>query len=160
MKTNITSKSEVHLIFKLGKDIFGIPISKASNILEISRMTRIKKSNVLVIGNVYLRGTIIPIVNLHSKFGKKLDDFTYNNSVLVLETNNSGKFLIGIIIDALLEVAEIKMSDIDCKVEKLKTGFNGFIKGYYKRNKQMNIGILDLENMFTQDEISVLKKSE
>jgi purine-binding chemotaxis protein CheW len=160
MKTNITGKSEVHLIFKLGKDIFGIPISKASNILEISRMTRIEKNNDFVIGNVYLRGSLIPIVNLHSKFGKKLDDFTYSNSVLVLETNTNGKFLIGIIIDALLEVTEIKMSDIDCNAENLNIGYYGSIKGYYKRNKQMNIGILNLDNMFTQDEISFLKKSE
>jgi purine-binding chemotaxis protein CheW len=159
MKTNKTGKSEVHLIFRLGKDFFGIPISKAFNILEISRMTSIKNSNDLILGNVSIRGSLVPIVNLHSKFGKKLDDYTYNNSLLVVETNNNGKLLIGILIDALLEVTEIKINDIDFDTKKMNTGYNGSVKGYYKRNKQINIGILDLENIFTLDEISLLKKS-
>lgn len=158
MKTNILNKSEVHLIFRIGKDFFGIPVSKTLNIIEISRITRINQSNDLVIGNINLRGALVPVVDLHAKFGIKQDDYTYNTSVLVIKTNkNNDKFLVGILIDALHEVTEIKKSDIDYNIEILKTNCNGCIKAYYKQNKQIKIGIIEPENIFTSDEISMLK---
>jgi purine-binding chemotaxis protein CheW len=159
MKTDKISKSEVHLIFRLGKKYFAVPVSKASNIIEISRMTSINRNNCLVIGNVNLRGTLVPIVNLHSKFGTKLEDFTYNNSVLVLETNNNEKYHVGIIIDALLEVLEIKLNEIDYGTSKQSLNGITSIKGYYNKNKHMQIGILEPENIFTNDEISMLKSN-
>ncbi len=160
MKTKIISISEVHLIVRIGKDFYGIPVSKTFNIIEISRITSFKQSNDLVIGNVNLRGALIPIVDLHTKFGTKQDDYTYNSSVLVFEINkNNCKFFVGILIDALHEVTEIKMSEIDYNIGILHTSCNGCIKGFYQRNKQMNIGIIEPENIFTTDEISMLKNS-
>jgi purine-binding chemotaxis protein CheW len=158
MKTDILSKSEVHLIFRLGLDFFGIPVSKTFNIIEISRMTSSIQDNELIIGNVNLRGTVIPIVNLNSKFGTKQDYYTYNTSILVLETNSKEKFHVGIIIDALHEVVEIHKNEIDSTINILQTKCNGCIKGYYKGNKQMNVGIIETDSIFTNDEITLLKK--
>jgi purine-binding chemotaxis protein CheW len=159
MKKKILGKSDEHLIFRLGKDFFGIPVSKAFNIFEISRMTSINKNNDLVIGKVNLRGANIPIVNLNAKFGTKQDDFTYNTSILVLETDSINKFHVGIIIDALIEVVEINKNDIDFDIEILHTNCNGCIKGYFNRNDQMNVGIIEPENIFTNNEIIMLKNS-
>jgi chemotaxis signal transduction protein len=158
-KKNNLDNSEIHLIFRLGKSLYGVPVSKACNIFEISRMTCTNQSSDLILGNINLRGSLIPIVNLHPKFGTKQNDYTFSTSILVLEANSTSKFHVGIIIDALQEVAEIKHSDIETATAKSHAGLNGCIKGYYKNNKQYEIGILEPEKMFTNEEILTIKKS-
>ncbi len=159
MKTSKKGESEVHLIFRIGNNYFGLPVSKATNIIEISRMNSTKKQDNFIIGNVSLRGTSVPVVTLHSKFGKKLENYTYNNSILMLETNSSEKFHIGIIIDDLIDSMEIKQKDISEGAGKENLTADS-ITGYYIRNKNMQINILEPESIFTNEEILKLKNAQ
>lgn len=149
---------ETYLSFKLSEEVFAINVSQVLNILEMSQITRIPKSPEYLKGVINLRGTVLPVVDLRIKFGLPEKETTVDTSIIVLNiVLNSETILVGILVDAVREVLELKNNDI-APTPSIGTKYNsGFIKGMWRTDDKF-IMLLDIDKVFTTEEIIDFKE--
>lgn len=151
---------ETFLSFRLSEEVFAINVTQVLNILEMSPVTIIPKAPAYMKGVINLRGTVLPVVDLRIMFGLPEKETTVDTSIIVLNINLKGEsVLVGILVDAVREVLELRNSEIS-PAPSIGTRYNSaFIKSMW-RNDDKFIMILDIDKVFSTDEIIDLKEQQ
>jgi purine-binding chemotaxis protein CheW len=103
-----------YLTFSLAKEEYGIGILKVKEIIGMMPITTVPRTPPFVKGVINLRGKVIPVVDLRLKFGMEEMAYTERTCIIVVEIGGqSGAVLIGIVVDAVSEVLNIKGADIE-----------------------------------------------
>ena len=89
------------LTFRLGGEEYGIEILKVQEIRRYDSITHIANSPDYIKGVINLRGTIVPIIDLRTKFN--LDHATYDQFTVVIILTVADRVL-GIIVDGVSDV--------------------------------------------------------
>lgn len=146
------------LSFRLGEEVFAIDVSKVINILEMSHITRIPRAPEYMKGVINLRGTVLPVIDLRTKFGLPEKEATVDTSIIVLSIDITGEsVLIGTLVDAVREVLELKTDDI-APSPTIGAKYNsGFIEGMWRTDEKF-IMILDIDKVFSTDEVIDFKE--
>jgi len=98
-----------YLTFTLASEDYGIGILKIKEIIGMMPITSVPQTPSFVKGVVNLRGKVIPVVDLRLKFGMPAIDYTERTCIIVVEiSGQSGAIKIGIVVDAVSEVLNIK----------------------------------------------------
>lgn len=97
---------EQMVTFSLGTEEFGVDIMKVQEIIRIPPITRVPKANSYVEGVINLRGIVIPIINLRSRFGMLAAEDTDLSRIIVLQIESK---VFGIMVDSVAEV--LRLSD-------------------------------------------------
>jgi len=149
---------QTYLSFKLSEEVFAINVSRVINILEMSNITKIPKSPVYMKGVINLRGTVLPVVDLRIKFGLPEKETTIDTGIIVLNIDmEEEKILVGILVDSVREVLELKNSEI-APSPSIGTKYNsGFIEGLWRTDNKF-IMILDINRVFSIDEVIDFKE--
>ncbi|SNB45092.1 chemotaxis protein CheW [Geobacter sp. DSM 9736] len=95
--------------FKLGEDLFGIDIMRIREIIRPQRLSSLPKAPSFVEGVINLRGTIIPVIDLHKRFDMPgLQESPHIRLLIV----SLGRQLIGLVVDDVTEVIAVPVKDI------------------------------------------------
>ncbi|MEI8371703.1 MAG: chemotaxis protein CheW [Planctomycetota bacterium] len=94
----------------LDKIEFGLDINSVQEIVRLPQITPVPKAPSYVEGVANLRGNVLPIINLRSRFGMKASDNPANNRVVVVELNGKPT---GMIVDAVREVMHVSPKDVE-----------------------------------------------
>jgi purine-binding chemotaxis protein CheW len=143
------------LTFTLGDEEYGIDILKVQEIKGYSAVTRIPRAPSYVKGMMNLRGTIVPVIDLRSKFGlelKECDQFTVIIVVLV-----RGRTL-GMIVDTVSDVLNIARSDVHATPDFSTSIDTSFISGMGKSANKLII-LVNVEKVLGVDELQALESS-
>jgi len=120
------------VIFRLGKEEFGVDISDVREIITYTDVTRIPGTEDYVDGIINLRGGIVVIVDLAKKIGLSSSQKDIHTRVIVMEIAQS---TIGFIVDECNEVLRLTGDKIHSPPQILNSRINGeYIQ---------NVGILD-----------------
>jgi purine-binding chemotaxis protein CheW len=148
-----------YLTFSLGQEEYGIGILKVKEIIGMMPITPVPQSPGFVKGVINLRGKVIPVVDLRAKFGMEEKDYAERTCIIVVEIRGStGQVLMGIVVDAVSEVLNIRGTDIEDTPTfgvKLDTGY---ILGLAKTDKALKI-LLDIDRVFHSEENSLFEKN-
>jgi len=146
-----------YLSFKLGNEIFAANVSKVLNILEMTKITKVPKAPNYMKGVINLRGTVLPVIDTRIKFGLSETVYTANTCILVLEVNVENENLqVGGLVDAVQEVLEIEDHQI-LPPPNIGNRFRSeFINGMYKLNDEEFLMLLDMDKVFSTDDIILL----
>jgi purine-binding chemotaxis protein CheW len=111
-------------------------------------------------GVINLRGKVIPVMDLRLRFGMPFIDYTERTCIIVVEIAGiSETILIGIVVDAVSEVLNIKGDDIE-KTPTFGTKLNtDYILGMAKMEGGVKI-LLDIDQVLGSDELSLLSEAE
>src|SRR5258708_23166376 len=102
---------ELHIVgFRVGREVFGVPIALVHEIVRVPEITSVPDSPGFVQGVINLRGKIVSVVDLRRRFGEIDIKPTKKNRILVTEVH--GK-LVGLIVASASEVLKIPESDIE-----------------------------------------------
>jgi len=105
------------LTFCLGREEYGLPILAVREIIGLIDVTPLPQTPDYVKGVINLRGKIIPVIELRSKFGLPTVAYTAETCILVVEVageeEGSASFQLGIIVDSVREVLDISRSNIE-----------------------------------------------
>jgi len=106
---------------------------------------------------INLRGKVIPVIDLRLRFGMESIGYTERTCIVVVEIGEDGSRLqIGIVVDAVSEVVNIKGSDIeDTPNFGTKLGTD-YILGMAKMNGGVKI-LLDIDRVLTTEEVLLLE---
>jgi len=145
-----------YLTFVLAGEEYGIGILKVKEIIGIMAITTVPQTPTYMKGVINLRGKVIPIVDLRLKFGMEAIDYTEKTCIIVVEITSSGqKVMIGILVDSVSEVLNIKGADIEDTPNFGSRLNTNYILGMAKMNGGVKI-LLDIDKVLTGEEIALL----
>ncbi len=103
-----------YLTFSLAGEEYGIEILKVKEIIGMMAVTTVPQTPAFVKGVINLRGKVIPVADLRSKFGMLSAEYTDRTCIIVVEVRNgTGRVMMGIVVDSVSEVLSIKGGDIE-----------------------------------------------
>jgi purine-binding chemotaxis protein CheW len=112
--TQTKAKAGKYLTFALGKEEFGIAILKVREIIGHMTITAVPQMPGYVKGIVNLRGQVIPVVDLRSRFGMETKEVTDQTCIIMVDIHQADRsFFAGLVVDRVQEVLNIEADNID-----------------------------------------------
>jgi len=152
-------KAGKYLTFSLAGEEYGIGILKIKEIIGMMPVTTVPQTPEFLNGVINLRGKVIPVVELRLRFGMEAADYTERTCIIVVEISGaSGKIQIGIVVDSVSEVLNIKGEDIE-ETPTFGAKLNiSYILGMAKMEGGVKI-LLDIDQVLSNEEIATLEKA-
>jgi len=145
-----------YLTFDLGREEYGIGILKIKEIIGMMPITAIPQAPHFIKGVINLRGKVIPIMDLRTKFGLEATDYTERTCIIVVEIDNNSRLLtMGLVVDGVSEVANIKQGEIEGTPDFGTGTQSGFIKGMAKIAGGVKI-LLDIDRILSGEQLACL----
>lgn len=109
----VEQRSGKYLIFKMAGSEYGIDILKIKEIIGMLPVTPVPNTMDHVKGVVNLRGKVIPVIDLRSRFNLAEIPYTDRTCIIVVEIRNAGRnSVFGIAVDGVSEVLHLDGQDI------------------------------------------------
>jgi purine-binding chemotaxis protein CheW len=152
------TQKDKYLIFSIGKQYYGIDIKYVIEIIGIEPITEVPELPNYIKGVINLRGKIIPVMDVRIKFKKEEKEYDDRTCIIVVEI---GGICIGLIIDRVIEVANINENNISPppKTSSNKENANKYIKGIGKIQDEVRL-LIDCHKLLEEEEIEELKDKE
>ena len=141
-----------YLTFGLGGEEYGVPILTVVEIIKMMAVTPVPRAPESVRGVINLRGNVIPVVELRRKFGMEETEDTDETCIVVVNVSAGGKATqMGIIIDSVSEVLDIRAEQIEPPPEFGATCETEFILGMAKAGDSVKI-LIDIDRVLNSTE--------
>ena len=138
-----------YLTFVLAGEEYGLEILKVHEIIGMLPITRVPRTPDSIRGVINLRGKIIPIMDLRSRFGMCTDDVT-ETCIIVVQAHDTQ---IGVVVDRMSEVSDIKDEQIE-DVPSFGIDVNTeFLLGIAKCQGQVKL-LLDIERVLSHEDMA------
>lgn len=145
-----------YLTFTLGSEAFAIPIEHVREIIEFNGLTTIPLMPSFLRGVINLRGAVVPVVDLQSRFERGETSINRRTCVIIVELAQEGDSpSIGIMVDAVSEVLSIERSRIETKPNFGTNIRSDFIDGILNLDNRFVI-TLDIRQVLSIDEMAAL----
>lgn len=149
--------SRQYVTFSLGRELFGVEVTRTREILSLTPVTRVPQTPDYLLGVINLRGQVVPVVDMRLKLGLPAGAETEDTCIIVVEVLVDGEpLVVGALADAVREVLEIRSDQIEPPPRlgsRLKTEF---ISGMGKVDEQFLI-LLNLDRVFSSDELTFVQ---
>jgi purine-binding chemotaxis protein CheW len=159
MKMNKKDTTNSFLTFRLEEELYAVHVGKVLNILEMVRITKVPQAPPYMKGVINLRGKVLPIIDLRSKFNMPQVVNTSSTCMIVMDIEIENRNLqLGSIVDSVQEVLEV---DANLILEPPNIGAkfkSDFIYGMINKQDQF-IMLLDMDKLFSEDDIISLETS-
>lgn len=149
------------LSFCLGSEEYGLEILRVREIIGIMDITPLPQTPEYVKGVINLRGKIIPVIALRTKFGLPSVEHTDATCVIVVEvrfTESTEQFSIGVIVDTVNEVLDIQREQIEPAPDFGCNVNTEYILGIGTVDEKVVI-LLDIDKLMTESEVKALKSA-
>ncbi len=148
-----------YLTFSLSDEEYGIGILKVREIIGMMVITMVPKVPSYVKGVINLRGKVIPVVDLRLKFGLEEMEYTDRTCIIVVEIEtNNGNVPMGIVVDTVSEVLNVKASDIEDTPAFGASMNTDYILGMAKAGDGVKI-LLDIDKVVTAQETAFVHEA-
>ncbi len=153
-------EEEQYLTFYLGREMFALGILNIKEILQYGQLTTVPMMPTFIRGVINLRGAVVPVVDLATRFSGQSNNITKKTCIVIIEVNtDDGKQDIGVVMDSVSEVLEIPVSDIEPPPvfgAKIRADF---IQGMGKISDKIVI-IINADKVLSIEEIAMLSQTE
>ncbi|MGR5146218.1 chemotaxis protein CheW [Photobacterium alginatilyticum] len=154
---DITQEQQQFLTFVLREELFAINIRPIKEIIEYGQLTVVPMVPEFVRGVINVRGNVVPIIDLAVRFGWPTTKVTKRSCIVIVEVESEGERIeIGVVVDAVSEVLDIPLTDIEPAPSfgaRLRTDF---IEGMGKVNDEF-IVLLNVGRVLSVEELSSLE---
>jgi purine-binding chemotaxis protein CheW len=146
------NKEGKYLTFSLAGEEYGIGILKVKEIIGMMSITVVPQTPEYVKGVINLRGKVIPVIDLRLKFGLEAAAYTERTCIIVVEIKSSQRQIqMGIIVDSVSEVRNIKPSEIEDTPSFGSKTQTEYILGMAKLEGGVKI-LLDIDRVLSDSE--------
>ena len=151
------AEQKQYLTFMLGGEMFSIGILCIKEIIEYAGLTEVPMMPACIRGVINLRGAVVPVMDLSSRFGKPTTAVTKRTCIVIVEVANEAheNQVMGIVVDAVNAVLEIPASEIEPAPAfgtKIRTDF---IEGLAKVEGKFVI-LLNVNRVLSVEEIGAM----
>jgi purine-binding chemotaxis protein CheW len=134
------------VVCQLGDESYGLDIGSVYEIIRFQESTAVPRAPSFVDGVINLRGRIIPVMDMASRFGMARSEMTGSTRIIVAGT---GGTRVGLVVDAVTEVLMISEDAVEPTPEVVSGADSGYIRGVAKLGGRLVI-LLDLGVLFAE----------
>lgn len=148
-----------YLTFTVIGEEYGIGILKIKEIIGMMPITSVPLTPKYVKGVINLRGKVIPVIDLRLRFS--LDSIDYNERTCIIVVEIGGRdtdIIIGIVVDSVSEVLNIKNEDIEDTPTFSTTLDTDYILGMAKIESNVKI-LLDIDEVLGAEDVETLAQA-
>lgn len=151
-----TTLAGKYLTFKLENEEYGVEILKVQEIIQMQQVTKVPRAPAFVRGVINLRGKVIPVVELRTKFGMPTREDTEKTCIIVAMIEAAGKNLtMGLIIDEVKEVLDIGPGQIEETPSFGASVDTAFLLGIGKVGDNVKM-LLDIDKVLSGNDIAAV----
>jgi len=154
MSDPITIKQENELLqlvtFGISEEEFGIDILKVQEIIRTMAITKVPNSPPYVEGVINLRGKVIPVIDLRSRFDMEYRNHDSHTRIIVLQIHG---MIVGFVVDEVSEVLRIQSNTVEPPPPVVSGIESEYIKGVGKLDNRLLI-LLDLDKLIPIEELT------
>ena len=149
-----------YLTFTLDGEAYATEISTVREVLEHTDITRVPRTPEYMQGVINLRGNVVPVMDLRLQFGLESAGVTVDTCIIIIEVNIDGQStVLGALADSVQEVIDLRPDQLE-PVPTLGTRVNNiFIQAMGKNNDGNFIIILNMDNVFSAEQIHEAEKT-
>jgi len=137
------------VVCQLGAESYGLDIGSVYEIIRFQECTAVPASPRFVDGVINLRGRIIPVMDMASRFGQRRSETTKSTRIIVAGTNGRR---VGLVVDAVTEVLMLSDDAVEPTPE-VASGYDAaYIRGIAKLGEELVI-LLDLRALFGDQDV-------
>jgi purine-binding chemotaxis protein CheW len=148
-----------YLTFALGEEVFAMDIRTVREIIQYGPMTTVPLMPDFVRGVINLRGAVVPVIDLHARFGRPAAKVGQKTCIVIFDTvRDEERVVLGLLVDSVSEVVEIPAEHIEPPPNFGIAVRRDFIQGIGKLASRFVI-ILEPDKAFDVDEMAQLCES-
>jgi purine-binding chemotaxis protein CheW len=143
------TQKDKYLTFHLGNEVYAIEIRHVTEIIGILKITPIPEMPAHVKGVINLRGKIIPVMDVRTRFRIEPRAYDERTCVIVVHLQDTD---VGLVVDTVSEVADLPEANIEAAGGLAQGRGTAFIKGIGKVGDDIRI-ILDVDKLLFDKEL-------
>jgi purine-binding chemotaxis protein CheW len=148
---------DLHLVtFRVGTELFGVPISAVQEIVRVPAIARIPQSPEFVEGVINLRGRVITVIDMRKRLGQSATQVGGEASrkarILVVEAEGR---LVGVIVDEVAEVLRLAEDQTEPAPPMVAGISNQYIRGVGKLKDDLLI-LIEIEKILTSEQLEAI----
>lgn len=136
------------IIFRVGDEEFGVPISDVQEIIKAGAITPIPDSPGFIKGLINVRGDIVPIIDIRVRFKLPTAEEPSKHIVIVKPAGD----LFGLMVNEVMEVLRVQASDIKPAPQLMNKIHEDYVHGVITHGSRLII-LLDVDKVLEEDEL-------
>src|ERR1035438_1173502 len=137
LQTSAGLKDESQLVtFLLKDEEFGFDIMSVQEIIRLPKMAKVPRTPPFVDGVANLRGVVLPIIDMRTRFGMDRVEETDGTRVLVIDIDGVKT---GLRVDRVKQVTRVLRSDIELPPPAIRGASSNYLEGVVKLDKGQRI---------------------
>ncbi len=140
--------------FRLQEETYGINVMHVQEVLRITEIAPVPGAPDYILGIINLRGNVVTVIDTRLRFGLPDGEATDSSRIVIIE---SDKQVVGIMVDAVAEVVELKESQIDSAPNVGNEESSRYIHGIATMESGLPI-VVDLQKLLTEEEWAEVAK--
>ena len=141
------------VIFELANEFYGINISVVESIIKMQAITQLPQSPVYVKGVTNLRGSVLPVIDLRSRFALQPKEDTRQTRIIIV---TMGSIKVGVTVDGVSEVLRVSDELIEPLPAMVNSVNSVFLKGIVRLENRLII-LLELGKVLDLNDQQVLE---
>lgn len=137
------------VVFSLNNKEYAIDVKHIVGIEKMLHITRVPHVPNYIKGVINLRGVIIPIIDLRTRFGVEAAIYNQNTRIIIVSLADKE---VGLIVDEANDVMNIQVNQIESQPDVIGTEKQNYITGVVKQNNRLLI-LLKLEKILNLQEV-------
>jgi purine-binding chemotaxis protein CheW len=148
-----------YLTVQLADEAYGIAVLKVREIIRLQKITPVPQMPDYVRGVINLRGRVIPVIDLRLRFGLAAT-ITERTCIVVVQVflGDDRTALMGLVVDAVEEVATLRDADIEPPPEFGSLVNHAYLLGLAKVDGRVKT-LLDIDRVVARDELTAIAAS-
>ena len=136
------------VVFELANEFYGVDISVVESIIKMQSITQLPQTPDYVMGVTNLRGSVLPVINLRTRFGMEEREDTRKTRIIIV---TMGDIKVGVVVDEVSEVLRVSDESIEPLPPMVSTVNSVFLKGIIRLEDRLVI-LLDPGKVLNTEE--------
>ena len=141
------------VIFELANESYGINIAVVESIIKMQTITQLPQTPSYVKGVTNLRGSVLPVIDLRSRFALAPREDTRQTRIIIV---TMGNIKVGVTVDGVSEVLRVSDELIEPLPPMVNSENSVFLKGIVRMENRLII-LLELGKVLDLDEQDALE---
>lgn len=137
------SQKDMYLSFFVGDEEYCVGVYCVVEVIGMQKITPVPEMPPYVKGVINLRGQVIPVTDIRTRFGKAFRPYTERTCIVVVNVRDS---TVGVVVDSVSDVMHIPPDQVEEAPKVNRRYENRFILGMGKLGEDVII-LLDIEKL-------------
>jgi len=145
-----------YLTFAVSGDEYGVAILRVKEIIAFDTVTRVPRTAPFIRGVINLRGSVVPVIDVATKFGYGETVPSRSTCIVIVEAAiDSQPLILGLLVDAVSEVVELLPDDIQ-EPPRFGTQIDAaFLAGMGRAGSRFVL-LLDIDEVLAASEVTAM----